>query len=107
MPIRLLAALTLLAAVTGCVYEPPVAQGNVLKQDDLKQLKVGMTPEQVRYLFGKPTLADPFESHVWRYVYYYKPGAHTKASIYRLTVYFHDGKVARYTTSAPITQAPT
>lgn len=106
MPSRLLAATILLAALAGCVYVPPVAQGNFLKQDDLKQLKVGMTPEQVRYLFGKPTLANPFEENIWRYVYYYKPRAGSKAAIYRLTVYFKDGKVASFTTSAPIGDAP-
>lgn len=104
---RLLPACVLLAAFAGCVYVPPVAQGNVLKQDDLKQLKVGMTPDQVRYLFGKPALANPFETNVWRYVYYYKPNAGSKAKIYRLTVYFENGKVARFTTSAPISAAPT
>lgn len=103
---RLAPACLLLFALAGCVYVPPVAQGNFLKQDDLKQLKVGMTPAQVRYLFGKPTLANPFESNVWRYVYYYKPSAHSKAKVYRLTVYFKDGKVARYTTSAPVSDAP-
>lgn len=107
MPSRLLAACVLLAAIAGCVYVPPVAQGNYLKQDDLKQLKVGMTPKQVRYLFGKPTLANPFESDVWRYIYYYKAGAGAKTTRYRLTVYFKDGKVERFTTSAPIDQAPT
>ena len=108
MPIRLLTA-CLLAAVlaAGCVYVPPVAQGNYVKQDDLKQLKVGMTPKQVRYLFGTPTLADPFESNVWRYVYYYKAGADAKPKTYRLTAYFKDGKVSRFTTSEPVEKAPT
>lgn len=106
MPRRLAPACVLLFALAGCVYVPPVAQGNFLKQDDLKQLKVGMTPDQVRYLFGKPTLANPFETNVWRYVYYYKATARSKAKVYRLTVYFENGKVARFATSAPISDAP-
>jgi len=107
MPIRLLTACVLAATLAaGCVYVPPVAQGNYIKQSELKQLKVGMTPKQVRYLFGTPTLANPFESQVWRYVYYYKAGAHAKRKLYRLTVYFKNGKVARFKTSAPVDQAP-
>lgn len=101
------AILLLTALAAGCVYVPPVTQGNYLKQSDLKQLKVGMTTQQVEYLFGKPALPDPFEKNVWRYVYYYKPNAHRQAYVYRLTVYFKNGKVIRFTTSKPIDQAPT
>lgn len=104
LPVAALAVSLTLAA--GCVYEPPVTQGNYLKKSDLEQLKVGMTPQQVRYLFGQPMLPDPFESNVWRYVYYYKAGAQNPVHIYRLTVYFSDGKVKRFTTSKPIDQAP-
>lgn len=96
-----------LFALAGCVYVPPVAQGNYLKVDELKQLKVGMTPQQVEYLFGQPTLADPFYPDTWHYVYYWKPNARARPRIYRLTVQFKDGKVASFTTSAPISQAPT
>ena len=46
LPATLLAGALILAA--GCVYVPPVTQGNYLKQSDLKQLKVGMTTKQVR-----------------------------------------------------------
>lgn len=106
MLIRRLAACVLLAAIAGCVYVPPVAQGNMLKQEDLKQLKVGMTPDQVRYLFGRPTLSDPFETNIWRYVFYFKLGAGAKATLYRLTVYFENGKVKRFTESGPISEAP-
>lgn len=109
MRFRLLApiAILLAAAAAGCVYVPPVSQGNYLKKSDVQKLKVGMTTDQVRYLFGKPTLPDPFEQNVWRYVYYYKSGAKSPAYIYRLNVYFKDGKVARFTTSQPVDKAPT
>ncbi len=100
------AILLLTALAAGCVYVPPVTQGNYLKQSDLKQLKVGMTTQQVEYLFGKPALPNPFEQNTWHYVYYYKPGAHRPAHVYRLTVYFKNGKVVRFTTSKPIDRAP-
>ena len=109
MRLRLITPVLLLltAVAAGCVYVPPVTQGNYLKQSDLKQLKVGMTTKQVEYLFGKPALPNPFEQNVWRYVYYYKPNAHRPAHLYHLTVYFENGKVKRYTTSKPVDQAPT
>ncbi len=101
------AILLLTALAAGCVYVPPVTQGNYLKQSDLKQLKVGMTTKQVEYLFGKPALPNPFEQNIWRYVYYYKPDARHPAQTYHLTVYFENGKVVRFTTSKPIDKAPT
>ena len=101
-----LASVLMASLVAGCVYVPPVTQGNYLKQSDLKQLKVGMTTEQVEYLFGKPTLPNPFEKNVWRYVYYYKSGGNAPAHTYRLSVYFKNGKVTRFTTSKPFNKAP-
>lgn len=106
MRCRLLLAGAALLAFAGCVYVPPVTQGNYLKLDDLNQLKVGMTAKQVRFLFGRPMLADPFYPDTWHYVYYFKRGARSKPFIYRLTVQFKDGKVASFQTSRPISEAP-
>ncbi|HEX5314401.1 MAG TPA: outer membrane protein assembly factor BamE [Gammaproteobacteria bacterium] len=98
--------LAALLALAGCVYVPPVTQGNYLDAKDLSQLKVGMTTDQVTFLFGQPTLANPFYRDTWYYVYYVKAGAQSKAVIYRLTIQFQDGKVASFDTSAPISQSP-
>ncbi|MGH8161470.1 MAG: outer membrane protein assembly factor BamE [Gammaproteobacteria bacterium] len=94
------------AAFAGCVYVPPVTQGNYLQYTKLQQLEVGMTPKQVQYLFGEPMLANPFYPDTWHYVYYYKAGAHSKRYIYRLTVNFDHGKVASFNTSLPTSKAP-
>ncbi len=101
-----LAAATAVAVSAGCVYVPPVTQGNYLQYGKLRQLKVGMTPKQVQFLFGEPMLADPFYPHTWHYVYYYKRGRGHKAHIYRLTIHFVGGKVASFKTSQPISTAP-
>lgn len=108
MPRKLLPALALAAplALAGCVYVPPVIQGNFLGQDKLQKLEVGMTRSQVAYLFGKPALNEPFYPHTWYYVYYYKPNTNDKEYVYRLTVHFKNGKVARFTTSKPISSSP-
>lgn len=108
MPRRILSALsiTALAALVGCVYVPPVTQGNYLKYDKLQQLEVGMTPDQVVYLFGKPMMADPFYPDTWHYVYYNKRSAGAEERIYRLTVNFKNGKVASFKTSEPISESP-
>ena len=58
----------------GCVYQANLNQGNVIKQDDLDQVKVGMTRSQVRFLLGTPMIEDPFHDKRWDYVYFVKIG---------------------------------
>ncbi|MDH3431270.1 MAG: outer membrane protein assembly factor BamE [Gammaproteobacteria bacterium] len=55
---------------TGCVYRANIAQGNLIEQDDLDQVEVGMTRNQVRFLLGTPMIGDPFHQARWDYVYY-------------------------------------
>ncbi len=61
-----------LAISSGCVYRASIAQGNLIKEEDLAQLEVGMTRNQVRFLLGTPMIDDPFNKQRWDYVYYLK-----------------------------------
>lgn len=63
-----------LAVVSGCVYRANVSQGNLIKQEDLDQVKIGMTRNQVRFLLGTPMIDDPFHAERWDYVFYVKVG---------------------------------
>ena len=63
-----------LAASSGCVYRSSIAQGNLIEQEDLDQVEVGMTRNQVRFLLGTPMIDDPFHKERWDYVYYLKVG---------------------------------
>ena len=62
------------ALASGCVYRANTSQGNLIKQEDLDQVEVGMTRNQVRYLLGTPMINDPFHENRWDYVYYLKLG---------------------------------
>jgi len=63
-----------LAIGSGCVYRANIAQGNLVKEEDLEQVEVGMTKNQVRFLLGTPMINDPFSAQRWDYVYYLKIG---------------------------------
>jgi len=63
-----------LAASTGCVYRASISQGNLIEQEDLDQVEVGMTRNQIRFLLGTPMIDDPFHKDRWDYVYYLKVG---------------------------------
>ena len=59
---------------SGCVYRANIAQGNLIKEEDLAQLEVGMTRNQVRFLLGTPMVDDPFHQSRWDYVYFIRIG---------------------------------
>ena len=63
-----------LALSSGCVYRSTIAQGNLIEQEDLDQVEVGMTRNQVRFLLGTPMIDDPFHRDRWDYIYYLKVG---------------------------------
>ena len=62
--------LSMLAFGSGCVYRANISQGNLIKQEDLDQVEVGMTRNQVRFLLGTPLIDDPFHQARWDYVYF-------------------------------------
>jgi len=70
--IALLLMFFALAISSGCVYRASISQGNLVKQEDLDQLEIGMTRNQVRYLLGTPMIDDPFTRDRWDYIYYLK-----------------------------------
>lgn len=61
--------------LTACIkpYTPSVQQGNILTQDDVKQLKIGMSKDDVQYLLGAPVLQSTFADNQWDYIYTYQP----------------------------------
>lgn len=83
-----------LAVASGCVYRANIAQGNLIKQEDLDQAEIGMTKTQVRFLLGTPMIDDPFTRNRWDYVYYLKVGRADAGHKRWVTIYFVDEKVS-------------
>lgn len=50
-------------------YMYPVQQGNYINQQQLSQLQLGMTKEQVTFVIGHPVSQFMFNSNQWQYVY--------------------------------------
>ena len=83
MNCRPLLAVLLLATMmmsTACVYRANISQGNIVVEEDLDQVELDMTRNQVRFLLGTPMIDDPFNRERWDYVYYLKLGAMTPSS---------------------------
>ena len=91
--IVLIAALTL---NTGCklIYKQNVQQGNAHEQEDLDQIKLGMSKKQVAYLLGTPAVRDPFHNDRWDYIYTYKFG-NNDVTRNNLSVFFDNNKLSK------------
>lgn len=79
----------------GFPYKTGVQQGNWVTSGQVKLLTPGMTPEQVRFALGSPTLTSIFHSNQWEYPYFYQaPNGKTEER--NLTVYFENGVLSRW-----------
>ena len=89
--VSLTVILALLSLASGCVYQAALSQGNLLDQEDIDQLEVGMTRVQVRFLLGTPMIDDPFHENRWDYVYFLRVGRE-KARFKRWVSVYFDGE---------------
>lgn len=77
-------------------YRPTIQQGNFVSAEQLAQLKVGMTRDQVRYVLGTALLQDIFHADRWDYPFRFERG-NGELTTSRVTVYFDkDGKVDHF-----------
>lgn len=84
----------LLTVVSGCVFRANISQGNLIEQDDIDQIDVGMTRKQIRFLLGTPMIDDPFHKDRWDYIYYLKIGRRDTVAKRWVSVMFADDKVS-------------
>lgn len=76
------------------VYKMTVQQGNVLTEEMVDRLELGMTRAQVRYLLGTPLLTDIFHTDRWDYPYTIKRG-HRPLEERKLTLWFEGDTLVR------------
>ncbi len=92
-----IALLLALLTLSACVYQPPMSQGNLLEQEDVDLVEVGMTRSQVRFLLGTPMIDDPFHKDRWDYVYYLKIGRQDATFKRWVSVSFENERVSEIT----------
>ncbi len=79
------------------VYRIDIQQGNVITQEMVDQLRLGMNKRQAQFVLGAPMLTDPFHANRWDYFYLYKPGTDGKGEPrqQRVSLYFEDERLAK------------
>lgn len=76
------------------VYRMTVQQGNIVTEEMIDRLELGMTKNQVLYLLGTPVLTDIFHTDRWDYTYTIRRG-HQDMETKRLTLFFEGDALAR------------
>ncbi len=76
-------------------YRPDVHQGNIITQEMVDQLRIGMTREQVRFMLGTPLLSSEFHKNRVDYVYYLNP-RRGPVQNRRLTLWFKDNRLDKF-----------
>jgi outer membrane protein assembly factor BamE len=103
--IALPALLALLVAASGCVFRIDIQQGNVLEEEAVDQVEVGMSRSAVQFLLGTPMIADSFHRERWDYPYYLKRGRSDDIEQRWLIVHFEGDQVARLERDVPLRPA--
>lgn len=103
---RVLLLAFVLSASACSIYRVDVQQGNVLTDEAVSSLKVGMTKRQVRFLLGTPPIADPFHADRWDYVYYLRKQGKPDPNERRLTLTFQGDTLSHIDSHLPAAQLP-
>ena len=69
-------------------YKVPILQGNIIDEDDISELKEGLTKEQIQFIFGTAIIKDPFHSSRWDYYYSIQIGDNLIENK-KLTIFFN------------------
>jgi outer membrane protein assembly factor BamE len=83
----------LLISLSGCTYTPDLHQGNILSDESINQLQIGMTRNQVASLLGSPLIIDSFHTNRWDYYSYSKTGKKQQENSSRVTLTFSDDEL--------------
>ena len=96
--------LTLVLIITGCslpkLFQVVINQGNLIDDEMLGKLEVGMTESQVKYVLGTPLITDTFHLNRWDYYTSVSQGTEIYAES-KVTLYFHEGKLQKWDSDIP------
>jgi len=78
------------------IHKIDVQQGNVITQEMLEKLTIGMEKKQVKRLLGTALIEDPFHKDRWDYVYRYKSGITDDQQSAHVTLFFEAELLKRF-----------
>jgi outer membrane protein assembly factor BamE len=91
-----------LAVVNACVFRIDVQQGNLLEDEDIDAVQIGMTRSQIRFVLGTPMVEDAFHHDRWDYIYFFRKGRSKVADRRWVIVYFDGDRVRDIQKDVPV-----
>lgn len=89
---KLALLLSALLTLGACIkpYQPNIQQGNIINNSDLREIRYGMSKQEVLFILGTPLVNDPFNQQRWDY-YYSKRDPRRSNTDQRLITALFDG----------------
>ena len=88
-----------IALTTGCsfpeMYKVVISQGNLVDQEMIDKLEVGMTESQVKFVMGTPLISDTFYPNRWDYFTSVTQGETTYTN-QKITLLFEENKLVSW-----------
>ena len=77
------------------IFQVVISQGNLVDQEMLDKLEIGMTESQVKFVMGTPLISDTFYPNRWDYFTSVTQGTTTYTN-QKVTLYFEDNKLVNW-----------
>lgn len=76
------------------IYKLDIQQGNVITQEMIEKLTIGMDMGQINHIVGTPLVKDPFHNDRWEYVYSMNTKGGEIEQFSHVSLYFKDSKLS-------------
>lgn len=82
--------------LSACIkpYQPDIQQGNIINNSDLREIRYGMSKQEVLFILGTPMVIDPFNEQRWDYFYSRRDQQRKQTDQRVITVIFDGDKLA-------------
>ena len=77
------------------IFQVVISQGNLVDQEMLDKLEIGMTESQVKFVMGTPLISDTFYPNRWDYFTSVTQGENSYTN-QKITLYFKDDKLVSW-----------
>ena len=91
----LLSVLLLSSCSIPRIFQVVISQGNLVDQEMLDKLEIGMTESQVKFVMGTPLISDTFNPNRWDYFTSVTQGENSFTN-QKITLYFKDNKLVSW-----------
>ena len=91
----LLSVLLLSSCSIPRIFQVVISQGNLVDQEMLDKLEIGMTESQVKFVMGTPLISDTFYPNRWDYFTSVTQGENTYTN-QKITLYFKENKLVSW-----------